>query len=369
MPSRLSSAKGTHRDGGRSVGAGISPPDPSALITFPVESRPQVLAFIDAEEEFDWTKFAADQTSVRNIAEQHRAQRLLESFGCAPTYLVDYPVASQPQGVEPLRDWLDGGLCQIGAQLHPWVTPPLVHPDIKPFQTFAGNLEPEIERAKLISLTEKIEESFGVKPLVYRAGRYGFGRNTAGLLGALGYRMDVSVLAGADFRRGGGPSYRGFGVAPYWFDQSQDGPDGQAAGLLEIPLTSAYVGGLSRFGETLYGLADSLLGRKARIPAVLARTHLLNRVRLSPEGQTCREAMALTHALIKRGVRLFSISYHSSSLLPGGNPYVPTGREVEKLLAWLAEYLEFFLSKIGGRTVTPAEVYRQAQALTASARP
>jgi hypothetical protein len=365
MPSRLSPAKGTHRDDAQSAGEGITPPDPAALITFPAESRSQVLVFIDAEEEFDWTKFAADQTHVRNIAEQHRAQRLLESFDCVPTYLVDYPVASQPQGIRPLRDWLDDGLCQIGAQLHPWVTPPLVHPDITPFQTFAGNLEPEIERAKLISLTEKIEESFGVKPLVYRAGRYGFGRNTAGLLGALGYRVDVSVLAGADFRRGGGPSYRGFGVAPYWFDQ----PAGQAEGLLEIPLTGAYVGCLSRFGEPLYALADSPLGRKARIPAILARTHLLNRVRLSPEGQTCREAMALTHALIKRGVRLFSVSYHSSSLLPGGNPYVPTGREVEKLVAWLAEYLEFFLGEIGGRTVTPAEVYRQAQALAAAARP
>jgi hypothetical protein len=352
MPPPSSSAERADRGHERNAGGAASPPNPSSIVRFPAESRPQLLVFVDAEEEFDWTKFSPDQTSVRNIAEQHRAQRVLESFGCVPMYLVDYPVASQPEGIRPLRDLLDDRRCLIGAQLHPWVTPPLVHRDVTPFLTFAGNLGPELERAKLASLTDKIEESFGVKPLVYRAGRYGFGRNTAALARSLGYRVDTSVLAGADFRRCGGPSFRGFGVMPYWLDQPR--------GLLEIPLTSAYIGNLSRFGDALYPLADAPLGRMARIPAILARTHLLNRVRLSPEGQSCREAMALTTALIGRGVRLFSVSYHSSSLLPGGNPYVGTGREVEKLVGWLADYLEFFLGRIGGRTVTPPEVYRQA---------
>lgn len=360
MPSRSNSTQwadlganlGADRGHDWNADGAISPPDPSSLVRFPVDSRPQVQVFVDAEEEFDWTKFSPDQTSVRNIAEQHRAQRVLERFGCIPTYLVDYPVASQAEGIQPLRDMLEEGRCLIGAQLHPWVTPPLVHQEITPFLTFAGNFEPELERAKLASLTEKIEESFGVKPFVYRAGRYGFGRNTAALARSLGYGVDASVLPEADFRRWGGPSFKGFGVVPYWLDQPR--------GLLEIPLISAYVGGLSRFGDALYPLADAPLGRMARIPAILARTHLLNRVRLSPEGQTCREAMALTTALLKRGVRLFSISYHSSSLLPGGNPYVRTGREVEQLVGWLAEYLEFFLGKVGGCTVTPPEVYRQA---------
>lgn len=358
MPSRSRSAKDQHRGNAATAGGGISPPELAALVAFPTESRPQLLVFVDAEEEFDWTRFAADQTSVRNIAEQYRAQHLLESFGCIPTYLVDYPVASQSEGIQPLKDWMEAGRCLIGAQLHPWVTPPLVHPDITPALTYAGNLEPAIERAKLTSLTEKIAESFGVRPTVYRAGRYGFGRNTAGLLRDLGYRIDASVLAGADFRRSGGPSFRGFGVTPFWFGQPEDG----RPGLLEIPLTSAYIGGLDRFGEPLYALADSPLGRTARLPAILARSHLLNRVRLSPEGQTRGEAMALTAALIRRGVRLFSLSYHSSSLLAGGNPYVPTGREVERLTRWLAEYLEFFFGKIGGQAVTPAAVYQQALA-------
>ena len=357
MPPRSGSEKRAHRDKDDTAGTALGPPPPSSLVPVPAETQPQLLVFIDAEEEFDWTKFSPDQTSVRNIAEQHRAQRLLEGFKCVPTYLTDYPVASQPGGIGPLRDWLDDGRCLIGAQLHPWVTPPFVHREITPFLTFAGNLEPELERAKLAHLTDKIVESFGVQPFVYRAGRYGIGRNTAAFARSLGYRIDASVLPGVDFRPINGPSFRGFGVLPYWLDQPE--------GLLEIPLTSAYLGHLSGFGDTLHALADAPVGRMARIPAILARTGLLNRVRLSPEGQSCREAMDLTTALIGRGVRLFSVSYHSSSLLPGANPYARTERDVERLLGWLADYLAFFLGKLGGRTTTPPEVYRQAARLSA----
>ena len=40
------------------------------------------------------------------------------------------------------------------------------------------SLERELERAKIASLTEAITEAFGEAPLVFKAGRYGFGSNT-----------------------------------------------------------------------------------------------------------------------------------------------------------------------------------------------
>jgi hypothetical protein len=40
--------------------------------------------------------------------------------------MVDYPVASQAEGRAPLRELMQSGLCDIGAQLHPWVTPPFL---------------------------------------------------------------------------------------------------------------------------------------------------------------------------------------------------------------------------------------------------
>src|SRR3546814_19964528 len=58
---------------------------------------------------------------------------------------------------------------------------------------------PELARVKLTALTQAIAESFGTRPLVYKAVRYGVGPATAGILEALGYRIDVSVVPFTDF--------------------------------------------------------------------------------------------------------------------------------------------------------------------------
>ncbi len=101
------------------------PASPDAVVAFEPAFRPKVLVIVDVEEEFDWTApFSRENTRVKTIAAQQPAERIFREFGIVPTYVVDYPVAAQPSGYEPLRDLLSSGGCEIGAQLHPWVTPP-----------------------------------------------------------------------------------------------------------------------------------------------------------------------------------------------------------------------------------------------------
>ena len=71
--------------------------------------------------------------------------------------------------------------------------------------SFPGNLPRRLEREKLIRLTETIEANFGCRPLLYRAGRYGFGPHTAELLAEIGYEIDCSVLPFTDLSGKGGP--------------------------------------------------------------------------------------------------------------------------------------------------------------------
>src|SRR3954469_24045493 len=103
----------------------MSAPKTTDLVMFDPAERPHLIVMVDAEEEFLWEQFSRSANSVRNIAAQIRAQEILERFGIKPTYLVDYPVAAQPEGYEPLKALLDAGRCDIGAQLHPWVNPPM----------------------------------------------------------------------------------------------------------------------------------------------------------------------------------------------------------------------------------------------------
>src|SRR5262245_26113709 len=95
------------------------------VIDFPSHQQPLLLVIVDAEEEFDWEKpLSRESTAVTSIAYQYRAQQILEKHGIKPIYVVDFPVANQESGFRPLREWLDEGRCDIGAQLHSWVNPP-----------------------------------------------------------------------------------------------------------------------------------------------------------------------------------------------------------------------------------------------------
>jgi hypothetical protein len=104
------------------------PLTPSALDAVPVQQpgRPTLFVVVDTEEEFDWrAPLSREQTSVRAMRNIHLLQSLLTAASVKPTYVIDYPVATQRDGYGPLLDFHRSGEAEIGAHLHPWVTPPL----------------------------------------------------------------------------------------------------------------------------------------------------------------------------------------------------------------------------------------------------
>ncbi|MHB1205861.1 MAG: polysaccharide deacetylase family protein [Rhodospirillaceae bacterium] len=323
------------------------------MMTFSPTEAPRLVVFVDAEEEFRWHTYSSAAVSVRNIAAQFNAQQILSEFGVRPTYLVDYPVAAQPEGYQPLKAMLEDGLCTIGAQLHPWVNPP-IEEEITPRNTYAGNLPAILERAKIERLTSTIARNFGTRPVIFKAGRYGAGPNTAAALMANGYCVDASVMPFADFSADGGPDYSDAPTGPYWLDNDRR--------LLEIPTTVGLVGLLSgarrRTAQTLLSSASASL----RVPGALSRLSILERIRLTPEGFSLEEAKRLTLAMLQQGQRLFVLSYHSSSLLPGGAPYVTSQADLDKFLMWLDGYMRFFFGPLSGQAATALETYDAARA-------
>ncbi|HVQ24479.1 MAG TPA: glycosyltransferase, partial [Planctomycetota bacterium] len=154
----------------RSLTAGACPAD-STPASLPEGHPPALVVVLDAEEEFEWdAEFARGTTAVSAMACVDRAQVVFDEFGIIPTYVVTYPVASQPEGSQPLAEIAASGRACIGAHLHPWVTPPFEEPLCRR-NSFPGNLPPELERAKLAATAAAIFENLGVRPLVYQAGR------------------------------------------------------------------------------------------------------------------------------------------------------------------------------------------------------
>jgi hypothetical protein len=310
---------------------------------------PELAIVVDTEEEFDWSRpFSRDNVSTRSIPAQAPAHRIYDRFAIVPTYVVDYPVATDPAAVAFLRGLKEAGKAEIGAHLHPWVTPPHLE-EVNARNSYHCNLPPELERAKLAALTEAIAAGFGARPTIFKAGRYGYGPATGRILADLGYRVDCSFVPHTDFSSDGGPDFRGRPDRPHWLPE----------GLLEVPLSVGFLGALPALGERTAALFDSRAAARLRIPGALARSGLVARSRLSPEGTPPDEQCRLIAAMIARGHRTFSLTYHSPSLAPGHTPYVRDAADLDRFLAAIEQVLGFFRDGIGGRFTTLSEIYRR----------
>ena len=314
-----------------------------------IPDAPRLVVVVDTEEEFDWRHpFSRSANKVSHIKKQDRAQRILERYRIKPLYAVDFPVASQEQGYRPLREWLENGRCEIGAHLHPWVNPPDGE-ELSARNSFPGNLPKQLEREKLRRLTETIAINFGRRPTVYRAGRYGIGPATGGILEELGYHIDTSVDPFADFGDEGGPDFSSATPDPFWF-----GPTG---GILEVPLTVGRCGILRHRGDALQPVLRSGLGSRIHLPGIFARLGLFERIRLTPEGVSFAELKRLTDTLLVSGTRLFLLSYHSPSVEPGHTPYVRNEAELQQFLSVIDQYCEYFMTVCGGVGSTLGTIY------------
>jgi hypothetical protein len=317
--------------------------------------RPVLLVIVDTEGEFAWDQpFNRNAIGTTSIASQPLMHaRVFDKFGIVPTYMVDWPVATTPTAVATLRTLLDAGRCEIGAHLHPWVSPPYEEA-LSDFNSYGGNLPRQLEYDKLRLLTETIADAFGKQPLAFKAGRYGLGPHTAESIASLGYEVDASVVPYSAFTADGGPDFRAFDEHPYWFQAGK-------RELLELPVTTGYCGWLRRYGPRLYDVVQKPWARRARLGGLLARSRALERVRLSPEVASGAELRRLTGALLAGGCQVFSLTYHSPSMIPGHTPYVRTEADLARLIATVHDYCAWFRDEVGGEFMSLSKL-RQALA-------
>ena len=340
-------------------------PDPDA--------RPTVTAIIDTEADFDWHgPFSRDEHGTASIRHQVRTQRLFDRYGVKPTYLIDYPVATDEAAGRVLRGFLDEGLADVGIQLHPWTNPPFDEL-LSTRNSYPSNLSRDLQRAKIETLIDAVRHHLGIEPRVFKAGRYGFNDDTAELLEEFGLDIDTSVVPFTDFSMVHGPNFEAAPHRPFWF--------GHRRRLLELPVTRNLCGLLGqRLGPTLLPAIQSRAGTACHLPGLFARSGLLDRLTLTPEGMALDELKHLTRTLIGRGERIFTFVFHSPSVASGNTPYVQNEQELQAFLTRIERYLQFFTADLGGEGRSAVQLLEQllgghvegqadSQSRTASGRP
>ncbi|NJM49674.1 MAG: WalW protein [Sphingomonadales bacterium] len=303
---------------------------------------PRFLITVDTEEEFDWNApFSRDAHGTRHIGAIGRFQEMCDFHGSKPAYLVDYPVANDGKAVDLLGSFAHDGRADIGVQLHPWVNPPFDEA-LNLSNSYACNLNPELEREKLLILHQAIRNNFKLNPDIYRAGRYGAGNATAGILQELGIKIDTSVRAHFDYSAQGGPDYFDSPLAPYWLRTGR---------VLELPITTVFRGIFRKKGVTVF--RDMLSSGTSR--SIMARTGLLERIALTPEGIPLAKAIEGIDCALEEGVPILNFSFHSPSLEAGHTNYVRNAEDLENFYNWWHVIFEY-LEKKGVKPISAREV-------------
>lgn len=334
---------------GERIGGAVHAPDfPHPRAALCAEPRKLACVAIDAEEDFDWLQpVSGTAYTTECMRELGQLQSILGTYGAYPTYLLTYPVLRDKVAVRGLRRHFERGECALGLQLHTWVTPPLEGPD-GVAGSFSNNLGPELEEQKLLSLSRAFVEAFGSAPLVFRSGRYGVSAVTAALLEKHGFTVDTSVAPHTNFAEERGPDFEEFEYMPFWF--------GERRRLLEVPLCRSIVGWGGALGREAYRRLGQPALAGLPLQGLLTRSRAAERITLSPEGNSLGDMRRLVRWLVGRGSAVLPLSFHSSSLAVGRNPYVGSKAELHLFYDRLSGALEYLADSVGSRFVTLPEL-------------
>jgi hypothetical protein len=246
-----------------------------------------------------------------------RLQPLFARFGAKPTYLLSPEVLSDAASLALLSAL--GHAAELGTHLHgEFAEPGAFEPDLT--GTFQCHYDRDTEAAKLSCLTERYRNAFGQAPRSFRAGRFGIGCHSLGLLAALGYTVDSSVTPHKEWSRAGAPqvSFLAAPTQPYWPDFSDPQTPAPPGPLLEVPVTI----------------------RPAKIPFL---DRLLEPRWLRPTQNRAAKLIALAREEIITAARgrpvVLNCMFHNVEITAGTSPYAANEAQTGAILANLAGLL------------------------------
>lgn len=319
-----------------------------------------LLVGIDTEGDNQWSAEARRNQRFENIYALPRLHGLFARHGVRPTYVITYPVATDPRSADVLRGLLARGDCEIGAHHHAWETPPCTGQDVER-HPYASMLPGTQFEAQLDSLTAAITRAIGRAPVSYRSGRFGFSADHVAALERCGYLVESSVAPLFSETHKGGPEFVEAPLKPY-FLAYDSATRGGCSGVLEVPVSAALNRKLPRALQFAY----------ARAPRPYATRRVLRALRivrmrwLRPSYSSLADMVALARDLAKWDEPVLNLLFHSSEAIVGGSPYNTTQAELDAFCDRLERFLAFATKELRAAPATFSE-FRSAYAERACA--
>lgn len=297
---------------------------------------------VDTEADNQWE--ADGNICVENLSFLPRFHNLSKRYNYKPSYLVTYEVVENNKS-NILRTWQDNDEAEVGAHLHPWTTPP-IKPN-EPLHSFPSELEEDVLEEKIITLTNAIKNKFGINPISFRAGRWGFNNQVAKILIKYGYKVDCSVTPYINWqnviKKGNvelAPNFSSIGPQSYIIDNE----------LLELPMTVLY---------TRRGM-PTILTKTSSLYPVFMRKYVqsifgLKWLRIY-QNTTIDELKSVILTAQRLKLPYIQFMVHSSELMPGGSKYFKNEESVERFYNVYEKLLKL-VSDVNIKSSTLAEFY------------
>ncbi|HWJ56876.1 MAG TPA: polysaccharide deacetylase family protein, partial [Vicinamibacterales bacterium] len=310
------------------------------------------------EGDNQWDAAARANQRFENIYALPRLHALFARHAVRPTYVITYPVATDPRSADVLRRLQAGGDCEIGAHHHAWETPPCSDEDVRRHPYAASLPLPQFEE-QLARLTDAIEQAMGTRPVSYRSGRFGFSAAHVPALERLGYLVESSVAPLFYEAHKNGPDFVEARLRPYFLAYDSATAPG-SSGVLEVPCSAALNRRWPRPLQYLYARAPKPYTTKR-----VLRKLGIARVRwLRPSYSSLEDMTSLAADLARDGEPVLNLLFHSSEAIVGGSPYNRTDAELAAFCDRLERFFEYAIGTLKARPATFTEF--RAQYLAAS---
>lgn len=312
------------------------------------KQSPYFIITIDTEGDNLWNK--PQTITTKNAQHIPRFQVLCESYGFKPTYLVNFEMSQSLFFIDFGRDLIKREAGEIGMHLHAWNNPPYYEITENDYvhQPFLIEYPLNVMKEKVNVLTCALEDTFNIKMLSHRAGRWAFNEKYAKILHEKGYKIDCSVTPYLYWQNNSTViDYFNYPSKEYFLNLNKINELG-ASDFLEVPMTV-------NIDTRFYPIAKTVRKLNNNYSTKISNK-LLNRKWLRPNGKNIDDMMEIVNNAKKNCVNYIEFMLHSSELMPGGSPTFSSSEDIELLYSHLEQLFETISTK-GFNAATLSEFY------------
>lgn len=294
---------------------------------------------IDVEPDSSKNWKYSDPLNFRGVHEGigERLHPLFEKYGVVPTYLINNVVLEDESSTNFFKQL--NGRFELGTHLHP----EFIEPE-KKFDNYAGKsgranccfYPPQIEAAKIASITSLFQKNFGYNPVSFRAGRFSAGANTIRSLASLGYKVDTSVtphICWDDSTREKAVDFTKALEQPYFINEHSIVKEDANGKILQVPVT---IGLVKR--NTAKEFLSSAAGFRHRFRNYKP---MWLRPYYSSASQMKKIVELFSEKYAENGQVVFNMMFHNVEVMPGLNPYTSSENECENYLDQLKAFFSY----------------------------